>query len=233
MRSRSKINRGALLFIDYERRFKHSSGKQLRSANSSQDQDYYWHKLIAFFAHYKRNADAPLMLDGDFIDFWIPNSEGHTPEEKPKYRASDILVFQLRTGLYPYQTLVDFNEGSIRWNETQIAWEFINKICDEMKRSPQIRHSIYTFYNRRSWQSAIKPVEASNVLWVLGMPAFGFRALWQTCQQFFGHEDEPLSYEWSRENIFKDARVQSVYESYAISRIVENINQFQKKPVAG
>ena len=196
-----------------------------------QDKDYYWHELIAFFAHYKRNADAPIMRDGDFIDFWIPNSEGHTPEETPKYRTSGITVFQLRTGLYPYQTLVDFNNGSTHWNETPIAWEFINKICDEMKRLPHIRHAISTYYKNHAWQSAAHPIETSNVLWVLGMPAVGFRSLWQKCQQFFGHEDEPLSYEWSREDIFKDARVQSVYEGYGISRIVENINQFQKSPL--
>ena len=196
-----------------------------------QDKGYYWHKLLAFFAHYQRNVDAPILRDGDFIDFWLPNAEGHTPEEKPEYRASDITVFQLRTGLYPYQTLVDFNEGSTRWNETPITWEFINKICDEIKRTPDTRHAIRTFYKNRPWQSALHPIEASNILWVLGMPAVGFRSLWQTCQKFFGHEDEPLSYEWSREDIFKDARVQSVCESYAISQIVKNINQFYKNPL--
>ena len=196
-----------------------------------QAQDDYWHKLIAFFRHYKRNADAPILRDGDFIDFWLPNAEGHTPEKRPNYRASDITIFQLRTELNPYQRLVDFNEGSIHWSETQIAWKFINKICDEMKHRPDNRHAIQTFYKDRSWQSALHPIEASNILWVLGMPAVGFRYLWQTCQQFFGHEDAPLSYEWSREDTFRDARVQSVYESYAISQIVKNINQLYKNPL--
>ena len=196
-----------------------------------QDQDDYWQKLTAFFAHYKRNADAPIMRDGDFIDFYLPNAEGHTREKIQNYSASDITVFQLRTGRYPYQTLADFNEGSIRWNETQIAWEFKNKICDEMKQSPQIRHSIHTFYDHRSWQSAVHPIEASNVLWMLGMPAIGFRSLWQTCQQFFGHEDEPLSYEWSRDHTFKDTRVQSVYESAAAESIIRKIKEFHQNPL--
>ena len=95
----------------------------------------FWHQLKRFFAHYTRDADAPIRWDGeDCISgchrCYIPRqtalvvsstlSEGHLhrtfPDEEievmrtePTAWVAGNQVFQIRTGTYPRETILDYD----------------------------------------------------------------------------------------------------------------------------
>ena len=55
--------------------------------------------------------------------------------------------------------------------------------------------------------------QEAQVIWIVGMPDMGPRAILKRTQILFGNDAEPLSYEMEPESYrYKDERVQSVYE---------------------
>lgn len=147
--------------------------KQMRHVTGCQNSDWtFWHQLQRFFAHYTRDADAPMRWHDGALRFWVPPvlsssvkrlvllstilQEQHLrkafPEAAIQVRHTEPMawiegnrVFQIRTGNYPLQTIIG-HKGN--WNVrgvSKIGQRFLAGIRAEIERDPSIKHAIITY----------------------------------------------------------------------------------------
>ena len=219
----------------------------------------FWHQLKRFFAHYMRDADAPMRWEDEVLQFWLPpvlhpsikcllvNAPApydeylrrsfldeetellHTP---PQPWVSGNRVFQIRTGIYPLQTILDIDNTWDVLGMSETGRHIFWRIQAEIERDPNIKHGIITHvYTVEQLRTIAKnenvcfltdfrrlegletALQEAQVIWIVGMPEMGGRAILERAQMLFGNDEEPLSYEMELEFYqYKDARVQSVYE---------------------
>lgn len=227
----------------------------------------YWHQLKQFFTYYKRDTDAPIRWDGDVLRFWLPpvlhphvkrlllvssvfsdqhlhrvfhneNLQTHWTEPIPWSHGSR--VFQVRTGTYPSETILDYSN----WNQvrlTETGERFLRGIQAEIDSDLNVKHGIITnkdiakrldnitkktnisfiedFQKIRRSETISK---TADVIWVIGTPQATTAAIWKRAQMLFGNDQELLSYENDIEsNTYKDQRLQSIYEQEAIYSLTE------------
>ena len=232
----------------------------------------YWHQLMYFFSHYTRDADAPIRWTGKKLSFWMPPvlhpyvkrlmlmsvnlSEQHLrrafPDEKIEVRRSDPIswvkgnkVFQIRTGVYPQKTILEYNDNLDFIGISKIGQRFFNGIYAEIEKDSNIKHAIITyksvaaqlayldrkenvsfvtsFDNLKGLNTAI---EEANVVWIIGTPTLPQKTIWKRSQILFGNDKKPLSYEEDTETEqYKDTRVQSVYEQSIIPKLARIVQQ--------
>ena len=141
-------------------------------------------------------------------------------------------IFQIRTDIYPRKTILDLYNTWDVFGMSETGQDIFSKIQAEIERYPNVKHGIIThvhtiryldnigknenvcfltgFRNREGLETAFQEAE---VIWIVGMPEMGPRAILQRTQILFGNDEEPLSYETEPEShCYKDERVQSVYE---------------------
>lgn len=226
----------------------------------------YWHQLMYFFSHYTRDADAPIRWTGKKLSFWMPPvlhpyvkrlmlmsvnlSEEHLrrafPDEKIEVRRSDPIswvkgnkVFQIRTGIYPQKTILEYNDNLDFIGISKIGQRFFNGIHAEIEKDPNIKHAIITYrsvaaqlahLDRKENVSFVASfdnmkglnttIEEANVVWIIGTPILPQKIIWRRSQILFGNDKKPLSYEEDTETEqYKDKRVQSVYEQSIIPEL--------------
>ena len=232
----------------------------------------FWHQLKRFFAHYTRDADAPIRWDGEGLHFWVPPvlhpsikrllvissaiSEEHLrrafPNEtievfrtQPTVPVAGNQVFQIRTDIYPRETLLDYDSSWDVIATSQTGQHFLLGIRAEIQRDPNVKHAIIADSEvieplqdittasenvcfLRAFQGMVKrdiPFEAfqqAEVIWILGAPERPPGLMWRHAQILFGNHEIPLSYETETgSNAYTDPRIQSVYEKRAISLLTE------------
>ena len=243
----------------------------------------FWHQLKRFFAHYTRDADAPMRWEDEILQFWIPpvlhpsvrhllvtapvlytehlrrtflDVETEFLHMQPMAWVPGNCIFQIRTDIYPRKTILDlYNTWDVLGvSETgqQIFW----RIQAEIERTPDIKHGIITYVDAIEQLDSIAENEnvcfltdfreedgletafqEAQVIWIVGMPEIGPRALLNRSQILFGNDAEPLSYEMEFESYrYKDDRIQSVYEKEVVrilTRIIElaQLNNVANKKV--
>ena len=192
-----------------------------------QSDSKYWHKLKKFFAHYKRDTDAPMRWDDNVLEFWLPNGKMDTPHLEPRIWHPGNQIFQIRTGYHGYQSLFDYNAGKY-FVMTQAAKTFLDAIETEVARDTRIKHAMVTplksFKGEIDWDT---PVKDADVLWIVGIPECGLRSLWLQAQCLFGADETPISYERDGSGYFEDKRLQTLYEHTVATAITEYIQKFQ------
>ncbi len=231
----------------------------------------FWHQLKRFFAHYTRDTDAPIRWDGEVLRFWVPPvlhasvkrlllvssvfSEQHLhrvfPDENLESYWTDPIpwspgnrVFQVRTGVYPSETILDYhNWSNVGVSET--GQRFLRGIHAELEADLDVKHGIVTNediarrlddiakernvcfvddFQKMSRSDTLS--EAADVVWVVGTPRRPTMAIWQRAQMLFGNDEKPLSYEGEIESgTYKDLRLQSIYEEEAVYALTEVIVQ--------
>ena len=219
----------------------------------------YWHQLKRFFAHYMRDADAPMQWENEVLRFWVPpvlhpsirrllvtapvlhnehlrrtflNSEIEILRTQPVAWAPGNRVFQIRTDIYPRHTIVDTNNTWDVFGVSKTGQHILWRIQAEIERDPTIKHGIIvhphaieqlkdiashknvsflTIY--RETEGLETDFQEAQVIWMVGIPDMGPRAILKRSRIFFGNDEEPLFYEMEPESYrYKDKRVQSVYE---------------------
>ena len=243
----------------------------------------FWHQLKRFFAHYTRDADAPMRWENKVLRFYVPPvlhpSIRHllvtspalyaehlrraflddAPEILPAQRvawAPGNCVFQIRTDIYPRRTILDLNNTWDVFGMSETGQHIFSRIQTEIERDPNVKHGIIAhihtvkqlnniaknenvcfltgFRNREGLATAFQEAE---VIWIVGMPEMGPRAILERTQILFGNDEEPLSYEMDLESYrYKDARVQSVYEKDIVpifTQVIElaQLNRLANKKV--
>ena len=243
--------------------------KQMREV-SGEGQDplwTYWHQLKRFFGYYTRDADAPIRWNGKVLRFWVPPvlhrsvkrllltsislPERHLrrafPDEEIKLTRTESpiwvagnRVFQIRTGVYPRPTILDYNGNRDVIGMSKTGQRFFAGIRAEIERDPSVKHAIITyksiaarledigekenvcfvtdFQNMRGLSAIFREVQ---VVWIVGTPQWNVNLVWRNAQILFGNDKEPLSYEEEETNTlrYKDERVQGVYEQ-AVARVL-------------
>ena len=231
----------------------------------------FWHQLKRFFTHYTRDTDAPIRWDGEVLQFWVPPvlhasvkrlllvssvfSEQHLhrvfPDENLETYWTEPIpwspgnrVFQVRTGIYPSETILDYhNWRNVRVSET--GQRFLRGIHAEIEADLDVKHGIVTNkdiarrlddiakkrnvsfvdnFHKISMSDTIS--ETTDVIWVFGTPLRSTTAIWRRAQMLFGNDEERLSYEDEiASGTYKDPRLQSIYEEDAVYSLTEIIVQ--------
>ena len=115
----------------------------------------FWHQLKRFFAHYTRDADAPMQWEDEALQFRVPpvlhpsvqylfiniptlyaehlrrtflGVETEILRRQPMVWAPGNRVFQIRTGIYPRETILDLSNtwDTMAMSETGAAHFFQN-----------------------------------------------------------------------------------------------------------
>ncbi len=231
----------------------------------------FWHQLKRFFAHYTRDSDAPIRWDGEVLRFWVPpvlhtsvkrlllvssvfseqhlhrvfpdeNLETHWTEPIPWSQGNR--VFQVRTGVYPSEAILDYyNWSNVSVSET--GQRFLNGIHEELKSDLGVKHGIVTNkdvarrlddiakernvyfvddFQKISTSDTLP--EAADVVWILGTPRPTTAAIWKRAQILFGNDEKSISYDGEIETgTYKDPRLHSIYEEEAVYTLTEIIVQ--------
>ena len=236
----------------------------------------FWHQIQRFFAHYTRNADAPMRWEDNVLRFWVPPMihpsiryllvtspalyDEHLRraflDEKIEILPTQPIawvpgnrVFQIRTDTYPRKTLLDLYNTWDVFGISETGQHIFARIQTEIERDPNVKHGIIThihttryldniaknenvcfltgFRNREGLETAF---QEAQVIWFVGMPEMGPRAILERTQILFGNDEEPLSYEMELESCrYKDERVQSVYEKDIVHIFTQVIEMAQLK----
>ena len=229
----------------------------------------FWQQLKRFFAHYTRNADAPIRLDNSTLIFKLPPvlrssvrqlvvmsptlSERHLrrafPHDtvevkriKPTPWLLGNQVFQIRTGLYPREIILDYGNA---WNVvgvSKIGLHFFAGIRTEIESEPSVQHVIISdWLILQKLKKIIKTKnvcfvtysgkniggktdsERAEVIWIVGTPERQtIGTIWERSQTLFGNDDQPLSYDRDLNTYhYKDERLQSVYQEESVKVITQ------------
>ena len=231
----------------------------------------YWHQLKRFFTYYTRDADAPIRWNGKVLRFWVPPvlhprvkrllltsvalSEQHLrrafPDEeievvrtRPPVWVAGNRVFQIRTGVYPRQTILDYNSNRDVIGISKIGRRFFAGIRAEIERDSSVKHAILTYKSIAARLEDIAEKEnvcfvtdfgkvkglhadfrEAQVVWIVGTPQQAPNLVWRSAQILFGNDKEPLSYEEEETDTlrYKDERIQSVYEQTVVRELTRTI----------
>ena len=231
----------------------------------------YWHQLKRFFTYYTRDADAPIRWNGKVLRFWVPPvlhprvkrllltsvalSEQHLrrafPDEeievvrtRPPVWVAGNQVFQIRTGVYPRQTILDYNSNRDVIGISKIGQRFFAGIRAEIERDASVKHAILTYKSIAARLEDIAEKEnvcfvtdfgkvkglhadfrEAQVVWIVGTPQQAPNLVWRSAQILFGNDKEPLSYEEEETDTlrYKDERIQSVYEQTVVRELTRTI----------
>ena len=131
-----------------------------------------WHQLKRFFAHYTRDADAPMIWYNKNLRFWVPLAphpsvqrlllmsstltEGDLRRAFPDEDTEVIRipstpwfegnqVFQIRTGTHTLKTMLDYNSTWDVIGLSEMGERFFLGICAEIDRDPSVTHAIITY----------------------------------------------------------------------------------------
>ena len=231
----------------------------------------YWHQLKRFFTYYTRDADAPIRWNGKVLRFWIPPvlhrrvkrllltsltlSERHirrafpdeeitvTPTEPAAWVAGNR-VFQIRTGVYPRHTILNYNSNRDVIGISKTGQRFFAGIRAEIERDASVKHAILTYKSIAARLEDIAEKEnvcfvtdfgkvkglhadfrEAQVVWIVGTPQRDPNLVWRSAQILFGNDKEPLSYEEEETDTlrYKDERIQSVYEQTVVRELTRTI----------
>ena len=130
-----------------------------------------WHQLKRFFAHYRRDADAPMLWTDPIIEFWVPPMlhpsvkrllfMSSTLSEQDFYRifpAEDIevthikptawvpgnRVFQIRTDICSRRTILNYDTDWDILGMSKTGQRLFLGITAEIQRDPSVKHAIIT-----------------------------------------------------------------------------------------
>ncbi len=230
----------------------------------------YWHQLKCFFDHYTRDADAPMVWDDNALVLWappiihpsikrlvltaanfserhlhraFPNDDFDIIHTEPATWGTGNRVFQIRTGHYTLETIVDYDNTWDVLSLSETAQRFFLGIRAEIERDPNIEHAIITydgitphvkdfaekenvclvasFHALRRFESTLKK---ADVLWIVGTPYWSQGAIWRRSQILFGNDEIPLAYKKEDDpDVYSDERIQSVYEQNVVNYLTEII----------
>ena len=131
----------------------------------------FWHQLKCFFAHYTRDADAPMQWEDDALQFRVPPVlhpsveylfvnmpalhaehlrrtflEGETEilRTQPMAWAPGNRVFQIRTDTYAREAILDFSNTWDIMAMSEAGQHIFSRIQAEIERDRNIKHGIIT-----------------------------------------------------------------------------------------
>ena len=232
-----------------------------------------WHQLTRFFKYYTQDADAPILWTGKEMRFWVPpvlhprikrllfmsstiseqdlrrafpDEEIEVHNIKPTAWGAGNRIFQIRTDIYPRQSLLNYNTDWRAVGMSEMGQRFFLGIHAEIDKDPNVQHAIITstpiirhlqniaakenvcFVEGFKRTEALKDAdfEAANIIWIVGAPYWSPGITWRKTQILFGNGEKPICYDGEAEfGIYKDERIQHVYEQNAIGLLSQIIGR--------
>ena len=173
------------------------------------------------------------------------NLEVHRVEPTPWLPGNQ--VFQIRTGLYTHETIIDYSDAWERPGVSKIGQRFFAGIRAEIETEPNIKHVVVAC--RSILRKLMQIIETENVrfltysgkkmggntdsekaevIWMVGVPERDIGVMWERSQTFFGSDEKPLCYDREiQPNHYKDERVQSVHRETLVKVVTEMFGQSQ------
>ena len=234
----------------------------------------FWHQLKHLFAHYTRDVDVPIRWDHKVLTFTVPPilhssvrrlvlisetlSEQHLrrtfPDDEVEVHRIEPTpwlpsnqVFQIRTGLYTRDEILDYNRDSIVGGVSKIGQRFFVGIRAEIEKELNIVHVVVA--NRLVLRRLMRIIETENVcfvtysgekmggiadseeaevIWIVGVPERAIGDMWEHSQVLFGNDENPLCYDREMKPFcHKDERIQSVYEADVVSLLTRTVGLAQ------
>ena len=232
----------------------------------------FWHQMKHLFAHYMQDTHVPIRWNHKTLRFWVPPvlhpsvkrlvlmapvlSERHLrrafPDDevevhriKPTPWVAGNRVFQIRTGLYTREEILDYSNAWGVVGISKIGQRFLAGICAEINRDSNVKHAILAnqisaqkltnlLENSRTSSiigsarmAGLDPIiEAADVIWIVGTPPRDQGLIWQRAQSLFGNDEKSLCYDREMKPFHhKDERVQSVYEADVVSLLTQIVGQ--------
>lgn len=238
-----------------------------------------WHQLKQFFKHYSRNEDVRVRWNDEMLLFrWsatihpsikrliitttslnqeqihrlFPNEKIEFRSIKPKTWKQGNRVFQIRTGLYPRETILNYRGNWDVLGFTHIGERIFSRILAEIEKDPSILHTIISyavarnqikelfntqnaiFLNNRDCRSISnlvveqdfqQSIEKAQVVWIVGCPEPFKGNVWRQAQTLHGNDRKPLRYQKDADSgLYKDERVNRVYKQMIVNSIKPIIN---------
>ena len=131
----------------------------------------FWHQLKCFFAHYTRDADAPMRWKDEELQFRVPpvlhpsvqylfvnipapdaehlrrvflDVETEVLRSEPMAWVPGNRVFQIRTGIYPRKAILDLSNTWDGLGVSETGQHIFSRIQAEIERDRNIKHGIIT-----------------------------------------------------------------------------------------
>ncbi len=131
----------------------------------------FWHQLKRFLAHYRRDADAPMIWYDEVLQFRVPpvlhpsikrllfmsatlseqqlrsafpNEEIECIRINPTPWVAGNQLFQIRSGVWTLRTLLDYDSTWDVIGLSKMGERFLLGICAEIQRDPSVKHAIIT-----------------------------------------------------------------------------------------
>ncbi len=234
----------------------------------------FWHQFKRFFAHYITDTDAPMRWEDEVLWFWVPpilhpsvrslvvTSSALYGEHlcraflgekteilpiQPRAWVPGNRVFQIRTDIYPRETLLDLSNTWSVYGVSEIGQYIFSKIQAEIERDRNIKHGILTHVytigqleniaknenvcfvtDFRRLEGLETAFQEAQIIWIVGTPEMDPRTILDRTQILFGNDEEPLSYKIEPGSYrYKDERVQSVYEKMVTQLFTQMIDLAQ------
>ena len=132
----------------------------------------FWHQLKRFLAHYRRDADAPIIWHNDVLRFWVPPvlhpnvqrllvtssqmSEKDLGSLFPDEKIEAVRIkrtpwvagnqlFQIRTGVHSLKTMLDYDNNWDVIGLSKTGERFLLDIRAEIERDRRVKHGIITY----------------------------------------------------------------------------------------
>ena len=242
-----------------------------------------WHQLKHFFTYYTQDVDAPMVWDNKNLRFWgppvlhpsvkrlllmsstlseqdlrtvLPGEKIETIRIKPTAWIVGNQVFQIRTGTYPLETILEYNNSWDVIGVSKTGQRILLGIQEEIERDPSVKHAIITdqliiehlaevaekenvcfITDFKQLQKLETAFEEAQVVWIVGTPRWEPGIIWWRAQILFGNDEKPLRYDRKTDSYsYTDERVQGIYEQHVVgllSRIVgrTGLNRLPDKKV--
>ena len=234
----------------------------------------FWHQMKYLFTYHTRDTHVPIRWNHKVLRFWVPpvlhpsvkrlvlmsptlserylhrtfpddGVEVHRIEPTPWVAGNQ--VFQIRTGLYTREEILDNMDDWDITDISKIGQRFLAGIRAEVERDSSIKHAIFAnrIITRRfanlieasgnssiisfAEMTGIAPIiEAADVIWIVGTPPENQGLIWRRAQSLFGNDENPLCHHREVKPFhYKDERVQSVYEADAANALTQIVGQAQ------
>ncbi len=239
-----------------------------------------WHQLKSFYRYFKQDEDARVMWDKKVFEYQIPPvlhpnikrllvisknlSEQYLsrifPGEVVEVKHLDQTqwtqgnkFFQIRTGIYPQETILDYNENWDVIGFSETGNRFFTGVLKEIEKDPTISHAIITYsaaikqlteiINRENVYFLQHPIdntkynnilEKTQVTWIIGAPEIPQGRIWRTAQTQFGSDEIALKYEKDTETgLYIDERMQHIYEQNITEVLRQTLANLQLDRLTG
>ena len=151
------------------RQMQHATAQDTDVSQDFAATDTHWHQLRHFFAHYTRDTDAPIRWNGTELFFWVPpvlhpsvkrilvmsetlpqqhlrrvflDEKIEVLRTKPTAWRAGNQVFQIRTGIYPREAILDYDSTWDILGVSETGQRFLLGIRAEIERDPNVKHAI-------------------------------------------------------------------------------------------